>query len=166
MDGEQGEILAPDGIIIRPIPGAGSALVSVVVGVIPARDEPYAVHFHYALEQVTYVLRGRLTALTRAPGGTVDETSLGAGDAITTSAATTLSFRNRGPEAAEVLFICVPPYPPSNADTELVGDEHRSLTARELTRVARRQRDAQAYLHALLEVRIQAAAWFSSAEEA
>ena len=28
-----GEIVAPDGIVIRPIVGAGSALTSVVVGV-------------------------------------------------------------------------------------------------------------------------------------
>ena len=167
MDREYREILAPDGILIRPISGVGSPLVSVVVGVIPARDAPYPVHFHYALEQVTYVLRGQVTALTRAAGdAAAREVRLGVGDAITTPPTTMLSFRNAGPADAEVLFICVPPYPASNADTELVGDEHRPLSERELARVTRRQRHAQAYLQALLEARLQAAAWLSSDDDA
>ena len=165
-DSRPGDLLAPDGIIIRPIAGAGSPLVSVVVGVILPRDEDYPVHLHYALEQVTYVLSGRLTALTRGQGDSaITETALGVGDAITTPPATTLSFRNRGPEPAEVLFICVPPYPPSNADTELVAEGHRPLSDRELRRAIRRHRHAQEYLHAVLGARFRDLRWFTAAED-
>src|SRR5215212_5006696 len=78
-----GEFLAPDGIIIRPIEGADSALTSVVVGVIPPRESDYPVHLHYGLEQVTVVLSGQLTALQRNPADAHHaEIALGPGDAI------------------------------------------------------------------------------------
>lgn len=158
------DIVAPDGIIIRPIAGAGSALVSVVVGVIPPRADDYAVHVHYALEQVTYVLRGRITALWRGPSDlSVTESVLGPGEAITTPPATTLAFRNREAEPAEVLFICVPPYPASNADTEVIG-EHRPLSPEEQRRVAERLLRAEGHLSGELNSRARALRWLSSAE--
>ena len=127
-----GEFLAPDGIIIRPIAGAASVLTSVVVGMIPPRDSDYPVHLHYGLEQVTIVLTGRVTVLQRGPTDAPHtEVELGPGEAITTPPASTLSFRNHGAEDAEVLFICVPAYPPSNADTEVLSSGHRPLTVQE-----------------------------------
>jgi mannose-6-phosphate isomerase-like protein (cupin superfamily) len=162
-----GEFLAPDGIIIRPIAGANSALSSVVVGVIPPRDGDYPVHLHYGLEQVTFVISGRVTALQR---GTSDahhaEVDLGPGDAITTPPASTLSFRNSGSEDAEVLFICVPAYPASNADTEVLSGGHRPLTVQELRRSADRLRRAHEYLGAQIEARLSAIRWLAHAEEA
>lgn len=161
-----GEITAPDGIVIRPIPGVGSALTSVVVGVIPPRETDYPVHLHYALEQVTYVLSGRLTVLQRSPGEPhLVEAELGPGEAITTPPATTLSFRNRGPETAEVLFICVPAYPASNADTEVLSGGHRPLTTQELRRAAERLRRAHDYLGAQVDARLSALRWLAHVDE-
>jgi mannose-6-phosphate isomerase-like protein (cupin superfamily) len=154
------EIVAPDGIIIRPIAGAGSGLVSVVVGVIRPRDTDYAVHTHLALEQVTYVLNGSVTAISRGPGeAKAAEIALGPGQAITTPPGTTLSFRNRGRETTEVLFICVPPYPATDADTELVEAGHAPSTAERLERAVERHRRAQEYLVAVIEARLQRLRW-------
>ena len=161
-----GDVVAPDGIIIRPIAGAASALSSIVVGVIAPRDTDYPVHLHYGLEQVTYVLTGRVTALQRGPAdGHHVEVELGPGEAITTPPASTLSFRNGGPEDAEVLFICVPAYPPSNADTEVLSGGHRPLTAHELRRSAERLRRAHEYLGAQIEARVSAMRWLAHIDE-
>ncbi|HYU19285.1 MAG TPA: cupin domain-containing protein [Chloroflexota bacterium] len=159
------EILAPDGIIIRPIPGVVSAgLMSVVVGVIPPQADDYPVHFHYALEQVTYVLHGELTASYRRPGDLgATELLLRPGQALTTPPTTTLSFRNRGPANVEVLFICVPAYPASNADTELVGEGHRALSEAELRRAVERQRLAQECLLGALQAQAAALRWWMPA---
>lgn len=159
-----GEFLAPDGIIIRLVPGADSALTSVVIGVIPPREDDYAVHLHYGLEQVTYVQRGQVTAIQQTIlDAQPVETPLGPGQAITTPPGSTLSFRNAGPETAEVLFVCVPPYPPSNADTALIADGHRPATRRELKRVAKRLLWAQEYLSAQIGQRVAALGWLDPA---
>lgn len=162
-----GEIVAPDGIIIRPIAGAASALTSVVVGVIAPRETDYPVHLHYGLEQVTVVLSGRVTALQRGPTDAHHvEVELGPGEAITTPPASTLSFRNEGPEDAEVLFICVPAYPASNSDTEVLSGGHRPLTVQELRRSAERLRRAHEYLGAQIEARLSTMRWLAHADEA
>ena len=162
----RGEIVAPDGIVIRPIVGAASALTSVVVGVIAPRDRDYPVHLHYGLEQVTYVLSGRVTAFQRGPTDAHPvEVALGPGEAITTPPASTLSFRNDGPNDAEVLFICVPTYPASNADTEVLSGGHRPLTVHELRRSVERLRRAHEYLGAQIEARVSAIRWLAHADD-
>lgn len=163
----EGEFLAPDGIIIRPIPGVASALTSVVVGIIPPRDGDYSTHLHYGLEQVTYVVSGQVTVVQQTQQDAVPvEMSLGAGQAITTPPASTLSFRNHGPEPAEVLFICVPPYPPTNADTEVLVEGHRALTPDELETSVERLERAQEYLDVQLEARLSTLRWLAPATEA
>jgi mannose-6-phosphate isomerase-like protein (cupin superfamily) len=161
-----GEFLAPDGIIIRPIVGADSALTSVVVGVIPPRDTEYSVHLHYGLEQVTYVLSGRVTILQRTPADPHHgEIELGPGEAITTPPASTLSFRNTGPDTVEVLFICVPAYPATNSDTEVLSGGHRPLTVQELRTSAERLRRASEYLSAQIQSRVGALRWLAHVDE-
>jgi mannose-6-phosphate isomerase-like protein (cupin superfamily) len=161
-----GEFLAPDGIIIRPIPGAGSALTSVVVGIIPPREDDYSVHLHYGLEQVTYVVSGTVTVLQRTPGDAQHtEVALGPGEAIVTPPASTLSFRNYGDIDAEVLFICIPPYPPTNADTELLSGGHRPLTVQELRTSVERLRRVHEYLGAQIDARLQAIRWLVQVDE-
>ena len=163
---QNGEFLAPDGIIIRPIRGVDSALTSVVLGVIPPRDADYPVHLHHALEQVTYVLRGTITVLQRGPTAAhAAETQLGPGEAITTPPASTLSFHNAGPDRAEVLFICVPAYPASDADTEVLSGGHRPLTVQELRRSSERLRRAQEYLSSQIEARLATLRWLAHVDE-
>lgn len=160
------EIVAPDGIIIRPVPGAATPLTSTVVGVIAPRETDYPVHLHYGLEQVTYVLRGRVTALQRGPADAHHvEVELGPGEAITTPPASTLSFRNHGPDDAEVLFICVPLYPATNVDTEVLSGGHRPLSVNELRRSAERLRRAQEYLTAQIEAQIAAIRWQTQVDD-
>ncbi|MCC6175072.1 MAG: hypothetical protein IT305_07195 [Chloroflexi bacterium] len=168
MNGSKGgEIRAPDGIIIRPIPGADSPLVSVVVGVIPPRSEDYPVHLHYALEQVTVGMRGTVTAIQRRPGDAQPtEVVLAPGGAIATPPSTTLAFRNNSAEDAEVLFICVPAYPSTNADTEVLHGGHRPLTELELRRSAERLRRAQDYLSTQLEAKLAALRWLAQVDDA
>ena len=162
----EGEFSAPDGIIIRPIAGAASALTSVVVGIIPPRETDYPVHLHYGLEQVTMVLSGRVTVLQRGPTDAHHtEVELGPGEAITTPPASTLSFRNQGSADVEVLFICVPSYPASNADTEVLSGGHRPLTVQELRRSAERLKRAREYLGAQIEARLHTIRWLAHVDE-
>ena len=162
-----GEFLAPDGIIIRPISGAGSALTSVVMGIIPPRGADYPVHLHYGLEQVTFVISGRVTAIQRGQADAhAVEHDLGPGEAVTTPAASTLSFRNSGDVNAEVLFICVPTYPATNSDTEVLSGGHRPLTTHELRRSAERLRRAQEYLNGQIGARLAAVRWLAHTDEA
>jgi mannose-6-phosphate isomerase-like protein (cupin superfamily) len=163
---QPGEFLAPDGIIIRPIPGVGSDLTSIVMGRILPREDDYSVHLHYGLEQVTYVISGRVTVLQRTPSdGQHTQVELGPGEAITTPPASTLSFRNHGEEAADVLFICIPPYPATNADTELLSSGHRGLTVQELRTSVERLRRAHEYIAAQMETRLQAIRWLAHLDE-
>jgi len=123
------------------------------------------VHLHYGLEQVTYVVAGRVTVLQRTPADPhLIQVELGPGEAITTPPASTLSFRNHGSEPAEVLFICTPPYPATNADTELLRGGHRPLTEQELRASVERLRRAHEYLGAQIEARLTALRWLGDGD--
>jgi hypothetical protein len=116
---------APDGIIILPFALPGLAHLSVVEGRIPPRPEPYPIHLHGALEQVTYVLTGRVAVTTwDAAHGTVATFDAATGDAFLTLPLQTLALANIGPEEARVLFVCAPAYPPDDSDTRLVAAHH------------------------------------------
>ncbi len=123
---------APDGITILPFAMPGLAHLSFVEGRIPPRPEPYPIHLHGALEQVTYVLAGRITVITW-DAEEENPTAFAAipGDAFVTLPLQTLAFANAGPEEARVLFICAPAYPPDDSDTRLVPT-HRAPTAEEM----------------------------------
>jgi hypothetical protein len=121
---------APDGIAILPFALPGLAHLTFVEGRIPPRPEPYAIHLHGALEQVTYVLAGRITVTTwdtaQGEAATFEATS---GDAFVTLPLQTLAFANAGPGVARVLFICAPSYPPDDGDTRLVAAHHAPTMA-------------------------------------
>jgi hypothetical protein len=116
---------APDGIEILPFALPGLGHLSFVEGRIPPRAEPYPIHMHGALEQVTYVLAGHITVTTwdTARGEAATFAATG-GDAFVTLPLQTLSFANAGPAVARVLFICAPAYPPDDGDTRLVAAHH------------------------------------------
>ncbi|MHB8644888.1 MAG: cupin domain-containing protein [Thermomicrobiales bacterium] len=123
---------APDGITILPFALPGLTHLSFVEGRVPARPEPYPIHLHGALEQVTYVLAGRVTVTTWDAGKATATTFTAiAGDAFVTLPLQTLAFANVGPEEARLLFICAPAYPPDDRDTRLVT-AHHTPTAEEI----------------------------------
>lgn len=125
---EPGWVMAPDGIPVRPIVLPGEGLIGLAEGRIPPGD--FGVHLHYSLEQVTYVLAGRVRVRM---GGPAEELHLAPGEAVLTAPGRTLSFHNDGPDEARVLFICAPPYPPDDSDTGRPG-AHRDLSAEERAR--------------------------------
>jgi hypothetical protein len=119
---------APDGITIVPFALPGMAHLSFVEGRIPPRPEPYPIHRHGALEQVTYVLAGEIIVSTwDTAQGAVTTFTARPGDAFVTLPLQTLAFANHGPDDARVLFVCAPAYPPDDGDTRLV-DAHRAPT--------------------------------------
>lgn len=123
-------VVAPDGIVVHPIPLPGLRGLTLAEGRLPPGE--FAVHAHRSIEQITYVLAGRLLVTLGDPtSGEVVERDCGPGDTIGTPPLVTLSFRNPGPEVARVLYICAPPYPADDADTATL-DRHRPLTAPEL----------------------------------
>lgn len=76
---------APDGIEILPFTLPGIAYLSFVEGRIPPRTEPYPVHMHGALEQITYVLAGHVMAETWDEAtGQAGRFDAGPGDAFLT----------------------------------------------------------------------------------
>ncbi len=137
---------APDGITILPFAMPGLVHLSVVEGRIPPRPEPYPIHLHGALEQVTYVLVGRISVTTwDAERGEPATFAVRTGDAFVTLPLQTVAFANTGPEEARVLFICAPPYPPDDGDTRLVPT-HRAPTAEEMSwSLGRRQAAIDAF---------------------
>ena len=123
-------VVAPDGIVVHPIPLPGLRGLTLAEGRLPIGE--FAVHAHRSLEQLTYVLTGRLLVTMGDPAsGETVELDCGPGDTIGTPPLVTLSFRNPGPEVARVLYICAPPYPADDADTATL-DGHRPLTVSEL----------------------------------
>src|SRR5205814_4795921 len=98
------------------------------------------VHFHYALEQLSFVIAGRVWVTMRGPDDLEPRTEvLDAGQALTNPPGVTLSFANQDSYPAEVLFVCAPPFPPDDAEVAVTG-EHRPLTDAERARAVERRR--------------------------
>jgi mannose-6-phosphate isomerase-like protein (cupin superfamily) len=140
-------VVAPDGIAVHPVALPGLLGLTLAEGRLPPGQ--FGIHAHRSLEQITYVLSGRVIVTMGDPAtGATTEFACGAGETIATPPLVSLSFGNPGPEEARVLFICAPPYPADDADT-LTLDRHRALTgeerlaARERIRVVRALLDAQ-----------------------
>lgn len=145
---------APDGITILPFALPGIAHLSFVEGRIPPRPEPYPIHLHGALEQVTYVLAGRIAVTTwDTETATTATFDAAAGDAFLTLPLQTLAFANAGPEEARVLFICAPAYPPDDSDTRLVATHH-APTAEEVAWSQERHRAALDAFAAIARMRM------------
>jgi hypothetical protein len=152
---DEGQVFfAPDGIAILPFALPGLGHLSFVEGRIPPRAEPYPIHLHGALEQVTYVLAGRITVTTwDATRGEAATFEAAGGDAFLTLPLQTLSFANGGPEVARVLFICAPAYPPDDGDTRLVA-AHHAPTSEEIAWSRERHRIASDLFTAIARTRI------------
>jgi mannose-6-phosphate isomerase-like protein (cupin superfamily) len=113
-------VTAPDGIAIHTFDLPPGEHAGVAEGRIP--PGAYGIHRHLSLEQFTFVIAGRVTAITgneEHPDG--QAVTLEPGDLLLTLPGESLQFVNEGSEPARVLFICAPPYPADDSDTRVLA---------------------------------------------
>lgn len=123
-------ITAPDGIVVYPIDLTPCAHLALAEGDIRP-GHTFGIHAHLTLEQVTYVLSGRIRAITHDPqSGQTHEIQAAAGESVITLPGHSLQFATAGDTPARVLFITSPPYPADHSDTVTL-DTHRPLTEAE-----------------------------------
>ena len=123
-------VTAPDGIVVYPIDLTPCARLALAEGDIQP-GHTYGIHAHRSLEQVTYVLSGRIRAITHDPqSGQTHEVQAAAGESVITLPGHSLQFAADGDALARVLFITSPPYPADHSDTVTL-DTHRPLTQAE-----------------------------------
>ena len=130
-------LTAPDGIAVYPIDLTPCAHLALAEGDIQPRHT-YGIHAHLTLEQVTYVLSGRIRAITHDPqSGETREVAAAAGQSVITLPGHSLQFASANDRPARVLFITSPPYPADHSDTVTL-DTHRPLNEAERDRLPRR----------------------------
>ncbi len=132
-------VTAPDGVVVYPIDHTPCAHLALAEGDIQP-GHTYGIHAHLTLEQVTYVLSGRIRAITHDPQtGQTLETQADAGQSIVTLPGHSLQFAAADDTPARVLFITSPPYPADHSDTVTLGT-HRPLSEAERTGLANRRK--------------------------
>ena len=131
-------VTAPDGIVVYPIDLTLCVNLALAEGDIQP-GHTYGIHAHRTIEQVTYVLSGRIRAITHDPqSGQTHEVHAVAGESVITLPGHSLQFAAAGDTPARVLFITSPPYPADHSDTVTL-DTHRPLTEAERTGIAERR---------------------------
>lgn len=131
-------VTAPDGIVVYPIDLTPCAHLALAEGDIQP-GHTYGIHAHLTLEQVTYVLSGRIRAITHDPeSGETHEIKAAAGESVITLPGHSLQFAAAGDTPARVLFITSPPYPADHSDTVTL-DTHRPLTETERAGIRQRR---------------------------
>ncbi|MCY3895117.1 MAG: cupin domain-containing protein [Chloroflexi bacterium] len=119
-------VTAPDGIVVYPIDLTPCAHLALAEGDIQP-GHTYGIHAHRTLEQVTYVLSGRIRASTHDPNtGLTHEIHAAPGESVITLPGHSLQFAAASDTPARVLFITSPPYPADHSDTVTL-DTHRPL---------------------------------------
>ena len=131
-------VTAPDGIVVYPIDLTPSANLALAEGDIQP-GHTYGIHAHLTLEQVTYVLSGRILAITHDPdSGETHAIQAAAGQSVITLPGHSLQFAAADSKPARVLFITSPPYPADHSDTVTL-DTHRPLTEAERASISDRR---------------------------
>ena len=131
-------ITAPDGIAVHPIDISPCAHLALAEGDIQP-GHTYGIHAHLTLEQVTYVLSGRIRAITHDPeSGEICEIVAAIGDSVVTLPGQSLQFAAEDATPARVLFVTSPPYPADHSDTVTL-DAHRPLNKAERARLLERR---------------------------
>ena len=99
----------------------------------------YGIHTHLTLEQVTYLLSGRIRAITHDPeSGEICEIVAATGDSVVTLPGQSLQLAAENDTPARVLFITSPPYPADHSDT-ITLYTHRPLNEAERARLLERR---------------------------
>jgi mannose-6-phosphate isomerase-like protein (cupin superfamily) len=148
---EQPVAVAPDGIAIHAFNLPPAWLVGIAEGRIGRGT--YSVHRHLTIEQYSYVVSGRLTAVTSSEGSAARTVELQPGDLLLTLPNESLQFVNASEEEARVLFICAPPYPPDDSDTRLLED-HLPLSNSELREGIKRLEALRLQLNGVIDQRV------------
>ena len=131
-------ITAPDGITVYPIDITPCANLALAEGDIQP-GHTYGIHAHLTLEQVTYVLSGRIRAITYDPDrGEPREIVAATGDSVVTLPGQSLQLAAEDATPARVLFVTSPPYPADHTDT-ITLDTHRPLNKAERARLLERR---------------------------
>ncbi len=131
-------VTAPDGMVVNPIDVTPCAHLALAEGDIQP-GHTYGIHAHLTLEQVTYVLAGRIRAITHDPQtGETHETVAATGESVITLPGQSLQFAAADDTSARVLFITSPPYPADHSDTVTL-DAHRPLNNAECALVSQRR---------------------------
>ena len=131
-------VTVPDGITVHPIDITPCAHLALAEGDIQP-GHTYGIHTHLTLEQVTYLLSGRIRAITHDPeSGEICEIVAATGDSVVTLPGQSLQLAAENDTPARVLFITSPPYPADHSDT-ITLDTHRPLNEAERARLLERR---------------------------
>ena len=120
-------VVAPDDVPVWPFDLAPARHMTLAEGLLEP-GAAYRPHAHRTIEQVTYVLAGRVRVTSfDEDAGQPRSVELEAGECVVTLPQETIEFACAGESPARVLFVTSPPYPADHSDT-IVLREHQALT--------------------------------------
>ena len=119
-------VVAPDDVPVWPVDLAPARHLTLAEGLLEP-GAAYRPHAHRTIEQLTYVLAGRVRITSfDEDAGQPQCVELEAGECVVSLPCETIEFACVGDTAARVLFVTSPPYPADHSDT-IVLHEHQSL---------------------------------------
>ena len=119
-------VVAPDDVPVWPFDLAPARQMTLAEGLLEP-GAAYRPHAHRTIEQLTYVLAGRVRVTSfDEDSGQPQSVELEAGECVVSLPHETIEFACVGEAPARVLFVTSPPYPADHSDT-IVLDEHRAL---------------------------------------
>ena len=119
-------VVAPDGVPVWPVDLAPARHMTLAEGLLEPGSS-YRPHAHRTIEQVTYVLSGRVRVTSYdEDAGQPQSVELEAGECVMTPPQESIEFACAGDTPARVLFVTSPPYPADHSDT-IVLREHQAL---------------------------------------
>ena len=119
-------VVAPDDVPVWPFDLAPARHMTLAEGLLEP-GAAYRPHAHRTIEQLTYVLVGRVRVTSfDEDAGQPQSVELETGECVVTSPQETIEFACAGESPARVLFVTSPPYPADHSDT-IVLREHQAL---------------------------------------
>jgi len=119
-------VVAPDDVLVWPFDLALARHMTLAEGLLEP-GAAYRPHAHRTIEQLTYVLAGRVRITSfDEDSGQPQSVELEAGECVVSLPHETIEFACVGNTAARVLFVTSPPYPADHSDTIVLG-EHQAL---------------------------------------